>query len=154
MTSDVVYFDDMNTDLEIDSAPHIVTLEDIEAFAELTGDTNPIHTDEAYAAESIYGGQIAHGALILSLATGLAYRMEAFSRSVEAITEVNWRFRHPVRIGDTIRARFTFRWKHSMPGYHGGLVTFDVEIRNQKEETAQEGRWRLLVQGNPETERP
>ncbi len=149
MDSEAVYFEDMNTGLEIDSAHRVVTLGDIEAFADLTGDTNPIHTDEVYAAESIYGGRIAHGALTLSLATGLAYRMKAFSRSVEAITDVNWKFRHPVHIGDTIRVRFTFRRKHSMPEYHGGLVVFEVEIYNQREEVVQEGRWRLLVQGTP-----
>jgi acyl dehydratase len=141
----------MNTNLEINSASRVITQEDIDAFADLTGDRNPIHTSNTDATRSIYGGRIAHGALVLSIATGLAYQLEAFSRSVEAITDFNWKFRRPVYLRDTIRTRFTFRRKHSMPGYDGGVVVFDVEIRNQRDEIVQEGRWRLLVQGRPET---
>jgi acyl dehydratase len=150
---DIAYFEEMNAGLEMNSDTRIVTPEDVETFADLTGDANPIHIDDAHASESLYAGRIAHGALILSIATGLAYRLEAFSRSVEAITDVTWKFRHPVYVGDEIRARFTFRRKHSMPEYHGGLVVFDVEILNQDGEVVQEGRWRLLVQGSPEIDR-
>ena len=151
MSQNVIYFEDMNADLKVDSPDRVVTSADIERFADLTGDTNPLHVDDTYAAESRYGERIAHGALILSLATGIAYRMETFSQSVETITDVKWKFRHPVYIGDRIRARFAFRRKHSMPGYHGGLVVFDVEMRNQHDEVVQEGRWRLMVRNKPKT---
>ncbi len=49
-----------------------VTAEAIDAFAELSGDENPIHLDEAYAAETMFGGRVAHG--MLSAAAACASR--------------------------------------------------------------------------------
>ncbi|GAA1123542.1 MaoC family dehydratase [Citricoccus alkalitolerans] len=44
-----------------------ISQEDIDVFADLTGDHNPIHVDEAFAASSVYGTRIAHGLLSLSI---------------------------------------------------------------------------------------
>jgi len=49
------------------SSWHRITQEDIDVYADLTGDDNPIHVDEAAAAASPYGGRIAHGMLTLSM---------------------------------------------------------------------------------------
>ena len=48
-----------------------VTAEAVETFAHVTGDANPIHLDEAYAARSRYGRRIAHGMLIASYVSTL-----------------------------------------------------------------------------------
>ena len=52
-------------------ASMVVSAEKIETFAELTGDYNPIHMDEEYAAQSIFGKRIAHGALSASLISAI-----------------------------------------------------------------------------------
>ena len=145
-----LYFEDMDADLLLVSGTRRIDAEDIVTFARLTGDTNPLHLDADYATGTVYKGRIAHGALILSTATGLAYQIKNLSPAVEAITEIRWKFRNPVRIGDAVQAHFAFRRKHSMPEYNGGLVTFDVEIRNQLHEIVQEGRWTFLVRGQPQ----
>lgn len=45
------------------TASQRITSDDIEQFADLTGDDNPLHTDGEYAAEGIFGGPVAHGLL-------------------------------------------------------------------------------------------
>jgi 3-hydroxybutyryl-CoA dehydratase len=73
---------------------------DILAFAALTGDTHPQHVDPAWAAESRFGEQIAHGLLVLSFAVGLLpldpERIVALRRVDDAV------FKQPVKIGDTV----------------------------------------------------
>lgn len=74
---------------------------DILAFAELTGDWHPQHTDAEWASESRFGEQIAHGLLVVSCAVGLVRfdpeRVVALRRIGDAV------FKQPVRVGDTIR---------------------------------------------------
>ena len=73
---------------------------DILAFAELTGDWHPQHTDAEWASESRFGEQIAHGLLVVSCAVGLVRfdpeRVVALRRIGDAV------FKQPVRVGDTI----------------------------------------------------
>ena len=73
---------------------------DITAFATLTGDTHPQHTDAEWAAGSRFGERIAHGLLVLSYASGLMpfdpERIVALRRVGDAV------FKQPVRIGDTL----------------------------------------------------
>ena len=49
-----------------------ITVDDVTSFAELSGDWNPLHTDEAYAAQTNYGGRIVHGAFQVALASAMA----------------------------------------------------------------------------------
>jgi 3-hydroxybutyryl-CoA dehydratase len=73
---------------------------DILAFAGLTGDAHPQHTDPDWAASSRFGEQIAHGLLVLSFAVGLMPfdpdRIVALRRVGDAV------FKQPVKIGDTV----------------------------------------------------
>jgi 3-hydroxybutyryl-CoA dehydratase len=59
------YFEDMSVGMEASSV-HTVTAADIESFAHISGDHNPVHIDEAYAATTRFQQRIAHGALIAS----------------------------------------------------------------------------------------
>jgi 3-hydroxybutyryl-CoA dehydratase len=73
---------------------------DITAFAQLTGDMHPQHTDAEWAAESRFGERIAHGLLVVSFAAGLVRfdpdRVVALRRVGDAV------FKQPVRVGDAI----------------------------------------------------
>ncbi|MGC9522462.1 MAG: MaoC family dehydratase [Anaerolineae bacterium] len=140
-------FETLGEDFQIESKPRTITARDIETFAELSGDRHPLHLDEAYAATTPYGTRIAHGALILAIATGLAQDGMPQAGILEAFTQLRWKFQAPVRIGDTIRVRVTFGRKHSVPGYQGGLVTFDVQVLNQDDEMVQSGIWTAMVRG-------
>jgi 3-hydroxybutyryl-CoA dehydratase len=76
---------------------------DLEAFAALTGDDNPVHLDEAYAAATRFGGRIAHGMLIASyLSAVLGTRLPGPGA---VYVSQSLAFRRPVRIGDDVTAR-------------------------------------------------
>lgn len=140
-----LFYDDMDPSIRFESSQHTVTAEEIDTFAQVSGDTNPLHVNEQFAKKTQFGSRIAHGALVLSIATGLAYRLGYLSRAIEAFIELNWKYRAPVKIGDTIHVQFQFLKKRVMPNFAGGLVTFRVSIVNQDDKTVQKGVWTLLI---------
>ncbi len=80
-----------------------MTDEDIRKFAEATGDTNPIHLDEDFAAKSIFRTRIAHGMLTASLISSVfATRLPGAGC---IYVSQDFKFRAPVRIGDDVTAR-------------------------------------------------
>ena len=82
---------------------HAVTEADIVAFAAVSGDTNPLHLDEAYAAKTPFKGRIAHGML------GASYLSAVLGTELPGPGAVylsqSLRFRRPIRIGDVVTAR-------------------------------------------------
>ena len=99
-----LYFEDVEVGLRFETPRRTVTEADLVAFAGVSGDFNPLHTDAVFAAGTIYGQRIAHGALVLSLATGLRQRVGLFDGTLMGLLEIRrWQFKAPVLIGDTIR---------------------------------------------------
>lgn len=139
------YFEDIAIGEEIESAPRTITEADILAFAELSGDTNPLHTDPEYARTTIFGERIAHGLLGLSVASGLAWQTGLIEGTAEAFIGLDWKFRAPIRIGDTVRLRMVTTQKREMPHLGGGLVTLSATLLNQRDEVVQKGTWTVLV---------
>ncbi len=144
-------FETITPGLTLESEAHVVTEEEIDAFARLSGDFHPLHMDEAYAAKTPFGTRIAHGLLILSIATGLLTRIGFVAETLEAFLGLEWKFRAPVRIGDAIRVRVRVKRKRTMPDYQGGLVTLAVSILNQRDEVVQRGTWNVLVRSGEGT---
>lgn len=79
----------------------VVSDEQLEQFALATGDRNPIHFDDAYAAETRFGGRIAHGMLVGGLISALLANELPGPGTVYLGQEL--RFRAPVRPGDQVR---------------------------------------------------
>ena len=84
-----------------------VTEEDIVRFADISGDRNPVHLDQAYAEKTMFKGRIAHGMLSAAfISTVFGTRLPGagciyLSQSL--------RFRAPVKIGDTVEATVTVK---------------------------------------------
>ena len=74
----------------------------IDAYAEMFGDRNPIHLDPCYAKKCGLPNTIAHGALVLSRALGLAYDLGCFRKNGTQFKEANLKFKIPVHAGDHI----------------------------------------------------
>jgi 3-hydroxybutyryl-CoA dehydratase len=84
-----------------------VTEHDIALFGEVSGDTNPVHFDEAFASKTPFKGRIAHGVLGASyISTVLGMEMPGPGT---IFLGLNIRFKAPVRIGDTVTAVCTVR---------------------------------------------
>jgi 3-hydroxybutyryl-CoA dehydratase len=81
----------------------IVDDETVRAFAEVSGDHNPLHLDETFARRTPYRGRIAHGALIASYLSALLGNELPGPGSIFVSMDLG--FRHPVRIGDTVVSR-------------------------------------------------
>jgi oxepin-CoA hydrolase/3-oxo-5,6-dehydrosuberyl-CoA semialdehyde dehydrogenase len=111
----------------------IVTLDDIEHFAEFTGDKFYAHMDEEAAkASPIFEGRVAHGYLILSFAAGLF--VDPDPGPVLANTGLeNLRFLTPLYPDDSVRVELTVRSK-SLKSDETGVVRWAVEVFNQKDE--------------------
>jgi len=90
------------------TAGRTVSAADIEAFAHLTGDENPLHLDEAFAAKQMFGGRVAHGLLTLSVTLGLWYRAGLFDGVIVVFLGIEkLRFLKPVPPGETLTSRVT-----------------------------------------------
>ena len=110
-----------------------VTIEDIEHFAEFTGDRFYAHMDEEAAkASPIFEGRVAHGYLILSFAAGLFVYPDPGPVLANTGLE-NLRFLTPLYPGDSLRVELTVRAK-SIKSEETGQVRWAVEVFNQEDE--------------------
>ena len=111
-----------------------VTGEDIAHFAEFTGDTFYAHTDpEAAAANPLFGGIVAHGYLVVSLAAGLF--VEPNPGPVLANFGVdNLRFLTPVKVDDSIAVTLTVKAITPRASADYGEVRWDAVVTNQRDE--------------------
>ncbi len=127
------------------SGQRMILEKDIHSFTELSGDRNPIHIDEEFASKSLYGERIAHGLLVLSLTSGLAYELGFAERSTAAFRALEWKFKRPTKIGDTISAVFEVIEKREISLEGLGLVIFQVVVLNQDDRIVQMGKWSLII---------
>jgi oxepin-CoA hydrolase/3-oxo-5,6-dehydrosuberyl-CoA semialdehyde dehydrogenase len=116
------------------SAERTVTIEDIERFAALSGDTFYAHMDEVQAARNpLFGGRVAHGYFLVSAAAGLfvdpPYGPVLANYGLDAL-----RFVKPVKPGDRIKVRLTCKEKSLRSGAGYGEVRWDTAITNQRGE--------------------
>ena len=118
-----------------------LTEADIVAFATLTGDFHPIHTDAEWAAESEFGGRIAHGALLLSYSLGLLLFDPEHVLALRGFEKIA--FKRPARIGDTIHVEGTVESKEELDSARG-LVLLALRIVNQRGEAVAIAKARVL----------
>ncbi len=94
-------FEDLQVGMEA-SISKTVSEQDIIAFAEITGDKNPVHLDEAYAAKTMFKQRIAHGMLSAGYISAV-FGMELPGPGAIYVSQT-LNFKGPVRIGDTVIA--------------------------------------------------
>lgn len=144
-----LYFEELEIGKAYTTETHTVTEQDVEDFAELTGDNFYAHTDPDAAARSLFGKIVAHGYFVLSKAAGL------FVHPDEGPVMLNYgldnlKFLVPVAPGDTIQARLILKRKNIRQQkkddkFPFGVVYWDVEVTNQNDELAAEYTIMTLV---------
>jgi acyl dehydratase len=146
-----LHYEELEVGMRWRSSGRTITEADIVAFAGVSGDFNPIHVDAAYASGTPFGERIAHGALVLAIATGLRQQQGTFRGTLKAWLGISdWRFRSAVRIGDTIEVVTEVVGRRETKDPTTGLVTQAVEVRNQEDEVVAEGQFATLVLRHPD----
>lgn len=125
-----------------------ITQEMIHAFAELTGDKNPIHLDEEAAQNSIFHGIVSHGRLTGDIAIGLLWPFGMLDGI--ALGEDQSDYKRPVRPGDKIRCEFLVSSKKRDKGGKGfGKIYIRGTVLNQNDKPVLLIRARLLAKHKP-----
>lgn len=128
-------FNELRIGDTFNSGDRLVTVDDIESFAHLTGDTFYAHMDEGEAARNpLFGGRVAHGYFLISAAAGL-FVDPSYGPVLGNYGLDNLRFVKPVKPGDRIAVRLTCKNKSLRIGKGWGEVRWDTEITNQDGET-------------------
>ena len=144
------YWDDLKVGDTFETVRRTITEADVATFAGLSGDFNPLHVDETFAAQGPFGRRVVHGLLVLSIATGLRQQSGVFYGVVRAFAEVkSWRFLKPVFMGDTIMVVTTVVEARptSKPGQ--GIVEQRVDVVNQDADIVQSGIFVTMIAGRP-----
>ena len=129
-----LYLEDLRLGDTLYTGSRKITLEDIEHFAEFTGDTFYAHmNEEAAAASPIFKGRVAHGYFVLAAAAGLFVDPDPGPVLANFGIE-NLRFTQPVYPGDEMKLRLTAKHKAVRAGAGWGEVTWNVEVTNQRDE--------------------
>lgn len=121
-----------------------ITQEKINLYAEASGDFNPIHIDESFAAQTPLGGTIAHGMLILAYVSEMM--TQAFGINWVSNGKLSIRFKLPARPGDTVTVKGEI---DSIKDENGILwANCSLECRNQKDEAIVTGEAMVKLASN------
>ena len=123
-----------------------VTETDIVSYSWVSGDTNPMHTDAVFAAKSPVGARIAHGTLVMSIATGLSARLgQLDGTAIAALGVDEWKFLKPVFINDTIYLRSTVVEARLSTKPDRGVLVRRMDVLNQHGDIVQTGLMTTMV---------
>ena len=138
------FFSDFQVGQAFTSVGRTVTEADVVLFAGLSGDYNPLHTDETFAAKTPFGRRIAHGMLSVAISTGLGQTLGIFEGTTIALVGQTFDYKGPVFFGDTIRLRLTV--ESATPSSKGGkgVVVFRSDVMKQDDTVAVTGTWTVL----------
>lgn len=141
------HFEDFESHPEVIETPEQeITEAGVLDFARLSGDVNPLHVDPEYARSTPIGRQIAHGLLVLSVATGLSAQAGHLQGTALAFLGMeDWKFILPVFFGDRIRLRWHVSGTRLTSSGKAGVVHRRMDIVNQNDQIVQSGTFSTLV---------
>jgi 3-hydroxybutyryl-CoA dehydratase len=127
--------------VNVEVAPVVreITQMRIHAYADASGDHNPIHIDEDFARTTPLGGTIAHGMLVLALISEMM--QSTFGKAWTETGTLKVRFKAPTRPGDTVTASATFLRAS------GGIAEYAVQCETPSGGVVIEGRASVTVVG-------
>lgn len=141
-------FDEFEVGQEFTTASRTVTESDVVTFAGLSGDFNPIHMDREFAQNTPLEGRVAHGMLVESIATGLGNQLGIYEGTTIAVLSMTINYKGAVKFGDTIHLVITVSEKKETSKPGRGIVTFQTNVMNQRDETVIDGQWVVMMVRN------
>ena len=139
-----MFFSEYEIGQKFTTGRRTVTESDVVAFAGLSGDFNPLHTDAVFAAQTPFGQRIAHGMLVVSISTGLSQTLGIFEGTTIGLLEQSFAYKAPTFFGDTIHLEMEVSQVKptSKPGR--GIVTFEARIIKQDGTIVNDGLWKVM----------
>ena len=139
------YLEDHEIGREYTSQGRTITEADVVNFAGVSGDFNPLHTDEEFGKANQFGKRIAHGALGFIISNGLNNQMGIAEGTTIAFIECTVKYTAPLLIGDTVHIVVipTEVIHSSKPGK--GILKQLVKLVNQDERVIMESNQTLMV---------
>ena len=142
------YWHDFQVGEIIETSGRTIESGDVNLFAGLSGDFNPVHINQVYAEKGMFGERIGHGLLTLSVTSGQMNQTGMFEGTTIGFLGMNnVRFASPVRFGDTVltSATITSTRESNKPGR--GVVAMTITTTNQRGETVLTYDQTLLMAG-------
>ena len=115
------------------------------AFAGSSGDFHPFHTDAEFGKSTPFGERIAHGMLIMAIATGMAQWTGVFEGTTLALMEQVIRYKGGVKFGDTVHLELEVIEKKETSKPDRCVVRYAARVRNQRDEVVIDGEWACLM---------
>jgi acyl dehydratase len=144
------YFEDFKVGETFESQARTINPGDISAFAGLTGDFNPLHTDEEFARRTPFGGRVAHGLFTLGISGGQQNQLGLFEGTTLALLGFDkLKFTGPVRAGETVHTELTVKETRESSKPDRGVVLFDTVVKNQRGETVLQFEQAVLLMRRP-----
>lgn len=138
-------FEEFEIGAAYESQARTITEADVAAFAGLSGDFNPLHTDAEFAGTTPFGERIAHGMLTVAISTGMSNWTGLFAGTTIALVEQNIQYKGAVRFGDTVRLQLEVIEKKETSKPDRGIVRFAARMLNQRDELVVDMLWTLLM---------
>lgn len=140
-----LYFEEFETGAKYVSQGRTVTEADVVAFAGVSGDFNPLHTDARFAEGTPFGERIAHGMLTVAMSTGMSNWTGIFAGTTIALLEQNIKYTGAVKIGDTVHLEMEVTEKKETSKPDRGIINIAARMLNDGEQVVVDMKWTLMM---------
>lgn len=144
-----LYFEEFEIGAKYVSQGRTVTEGDVVAFAGLSGDYNPLHTDARFAATTPFGERIAHGMLTVAMSTGMSNWTGIFAGTTIALVEQNIKYTGAVKFGDTVHLEMEVTEKKETSKSDRGIINIAAKMLNDAEQVVVDMKWTLMMKRKP-----
>ncbi|HYB04135.1 MAG TPA: MaoC/PaaZ C-terminal domain-containing protein [Nitrososphaerales archaeon] len=151
----LLFHEDFKDGQKFVSKEREITHDDIQKFANLTGDLNKLHLEQEFAKSAGFSGIVAHGVLTLSIAIGLWHSLDLTNGTILAFAGLsNVSFKAPVYPGDRIHIEAQVLSKRELASRpNAGLVRLKLAGINSRKETVLEAELALIIKKKGPTNR-
>lgn len=141
------YFDEVVVGDEVLTSGRTITEADVARYHHLSGEDNPMATDDEFAKKSELGGRVASDLMVFLITSGLSWHIPRPPLAIMAFMGFEWQFFKPIRIGDTLHLRLKSMAKRKIK--ESGIVIQEHLVVNQRDELVQRGKVTFLVASRP-----
>jgi acyl dehydratase len=140
-----LFFEEFEIGAKYSSQGRTIAESDVNTFAGLSGDFNPLHTDAEFAQTTVFGERIAHGMLTVAISTGMSNWTGIFASTTIALMEQNIKYTGAVKFGDTVHLEMEVTEKKETSKPDRGIVKFAAKMLNQKDDVVVDMLWTLMM---------